>query len=343
MLAAVTSTACRRREPPCSGRRHGTAVEDAWASLVPRSKIAQAPPSPDTCRVPIAEPRDTTSWSRVSWQALAQRADQVIERCGRLGVRVHRSSRFTEYYSTLGAIAARHPRVPSARDLSLCHQAVCEVGDLAAILDSVERTHEPGPWLRKLAIAVNGPPLIEDEKASIARDIQFELMIASLAEAGGLDVHLAEPDLVIEQGGQRIGIAAKRITSEAQVPKRLREATKQITRSGESGLISLDLSLLAHPREGFLLTEAPADAIGKMTGDADRLCVESRRTVLESGEEVARGVLAIVVHVACIYRTADSTTLGVARRWSIGDMPSRDPRSGALTAIYRALQAAVVR
>lgn len=280
-------------------------------------------------------------WSRHSWEELAADADKSIAKMQRFGIQVNEASRFISYRRILKGIA-EHDRdaTRSATDISLAHQAVFEVQELVRILDSIERTASQASWLKKLEVAVNGPPLIEDERrTSIARDTQFELSIASSVAAGGLGVQLGEPDMLFRSGASQAGIAAKRVTSESQLHKRIRQAATQVDGSGKPGFICLDLSLIAHPREGFLQVAIPTQAAVRVKADADSLCYKCREELLKMHNRTRRYVIAVLVHVACIYRRSDSTAFGIARRWSIGSMlDTEDPRSAILGQLYRGLE-----
>ncbi|MFC2083098.1 hypothetical protein ACFLSG_03565 [Candidatus Bipolaricaulota bacterium] len=275
------------------------------------------------------------------WQDIADDAEKAIERIQQLGVRIHGSSRFTQYRKILRAVQQHEASaVQSARDFSLAHQAVSEIGELSSILDSIEEMHEPDPWIAKLATAVNGPVLIEDEcRSSIARDTQFELSIASRAVSGGLDVQLGEPDILIGTSTFQTGIAAKRVTSRAQLRKRIREAARQVGASGKPGFICLDLSLIAHPREGFLQVDSSTIAAMKVRLAADSLCSQCRSELRSMHERTKQSIIAVLVYVLCIYRRSDSTGFGSVTRWSFGSMlADDDPRSELLAQLYRGLE-----
>ena len=103
--------------------------------------------------------RDRLVWTPQSWGDLADDAEKAIERIQRFGVRIHGASRFTRYSKMRAVQQHDTSAVQSARDFSLAHQAVSEIGELSSILDSIEEMHDPDPWIDKLAKAVNGPVL----------------------------------------------------------------------------------------------------------------------------------------------------------------------------------------
>ena len=82
------------------------------------------------------------------------------------------------------------------------------------------------------------------------RDHLLELYVAAVADAAGMAAELAQgpdpranPDVIIDVAGERVGIAVKRVGSAKSVPKHARAAARQIARAAvERGLVFLDVS-----------------------------------------------------------------------------------------------------
>lgn len=80
------------------------------------------------------------------------------------------------------------------------------------------------------------------------RDTQFELFVAAICQSAGLDpIWPAEPDVTCNVGEQKIGIACKRVKGQASFLTRIRDAAKQVQRSGLPGVIALDTVVLFNP------------------------------------------------------------------------------------------------
>ena len=78
---------------------------------------------------------------------------------------------------------------------------------------------------------------------------QFELYVAAMLVHGGLEVTPGEPDLRLLYGYEKVGIAAKRLTSTDpdQASRHVKKAVQQIESTGLRGWIALNLdSRFAH-------------------------------------------------------------------------------------------------
>ncbi len=80
-------------------------------------------------------------------------------------------------------------------------------------------------------------------KSTYARDIQFELLTGATLVWSGLEATPAEPDFHSTLMGERIGIAAKRVTrlSIGAVHDRLRKARRQLKREKLRGFASISI------------------------------------------------------------------------------------------------------
>ena len=131
--------------------------------------------------------------------------------------------------------------------LAEAHRTVLEFYLISAALDDI-----PGMSRQRLTLALGGHDLPdEDKKSTLARDAQFELLVTALIHHAGVrDVAPDEPDVRIKAGDKWIGIAAKRVSSQAQLQKRLRHAGKQIQRQHDAGvefgIIALNLDAVVN-------------------------------------------------------------------------------------------------
>jgi hypothetical protein len=96
----------------------------------------------------------------------------------------------------------------------------------------------------KLAEMLGGADLEANERNPLARNTQFELYIAATLAMGGALIRFAEPDVRLMYAGRDVGIAAKRVTSPAQIRRRTLAAAEQIARAGGGGFIALNLDIL---------------------------------------------------------------------------------------------------
>jgi hypothetical protein len=109
--------------------------------------------------------------------------------------------------------------------------------------------------LKKLAAGTHAHV---DSKSNAAWNFQYEMFLAAVMQRSGYDIMIAEPDVVIKDAGRMIGIAAKRPQSAASVVRNVKKAADQIRNTRLSGLIALDLSLIAGGGVLFVDTEGGA-------------------------------------------------------------------------------------
>jgi hypothetical protein len=150
--------------------------------------------------------------------------------------------------------------------LAESHRTVLEFYVISSALDAI-----PGAWRERLAIAIGGHDVPEEDTSSMPRDAQFELLLVALINlAGFLDVEVSEPDIRVKAGEKWVGIAAKRLTSVSKFRKRLGDATKQIQRQYDSGLefgliaLNLDAAISsAYRHSGVAYARAEFDRMSR--------------------------------------------------------------------------------
>lgn len=103
-------------------------------------------------------------------------------------------------------------------------------------------------WEKRLSQLVGGSACAVDEKKhSSPRDFQFETFVGAVFKLSGFDVAFDEPDIVVSDNAQCIGIAAKRLRSLKRLEKNCKKASQQIINSGRPGLIAIDISHAIKP------------------------------------------------------------------------------------------------
>jgi len=168
----------------------------------------------------------------------ALRAGRIaISRLTELGIHMPSGSRLPAAIARIERAKAR-PIVNIIDDADFAyrlvqsHRTVLEFYVISTALHAI-----PGGWHDRLALAMGGEDIPDEDRSSMPRDAQFELLIISLVHhAGILDIEAAEPDIRVKAGDKWIGIAAKRVTSRAKLRKRLSHASNQIQRQYESGV-----------------------------------------------------------------------------------------------------------
>jgi hypothetical protein len=86
---------------------------------------------------------------------------------------------------------------------------------------------------------------------SLAKDTEWECLVAGLLAAGGLNTAFAEPpDIHFSGVGRSIGVACKKIYSLSNARKQISKGLKQIAKSSIPGILALSLDFLATRDEG---------------------------------------------------------------------------------------------
>lgn len=166
----------------------------------------------------------------------------------------------------------------------LFHQAATELSQLLFITRELPGFLEPIEVKRHLQKLVDGTALPQAEiKSASSRDLQFELYMASILNRGGLNVALAEPDILVGVGRDTTGIAAKRPKSTKNFSKCIADASKQILRSGYEGIIAIDLSVIFNPENGPLNVEKPEDAV--------RMVVQGMQSWISHNHSALTGII----------------------------------------------------
>ena len=157
----------------------------------------------------------------------------------------------------------------------LAYYESCEIVDLLELWEN--RIHEFPGLKEKIQVACKkGPVLADDEVASSSsnrpRNDTFGYLLAGKFLAAGISVvsidgiHSKSPharpttDFSFRWSGDEINVECKRVQSRTQLPRRAKEARKQITRSGRCGIIAIDYSAIARPAGHLLETSSPRRA-----------------------------------------------------------------------------------
>ena len=173
-------------------------------------------------------------------------------------------------------------RVPlRSRQHILAYYESCEIVEL---LELWEYRIDQFPGLKtKLQTACRkGPIVTEDEKSSTssnkARNDVFAYLMAGKFLAAGIPVSTVEGicassgitestvDFSFRWDPLDINVECKRISSPAQMLKRAKGARDQILKTGQSGVIAIDCSLIARPLGTLLETDSPLQAEREMSG-----------------------------------------------------------------------------
>ena len=157
----------------------------------------------------------------------------------------------------------------------LAYYESCEIVDVLQLWE--HRVHQfPGLKAKLKAACRKGPILTDGEKTSNSgnkprNDLFVYLMAGKFLAAG---IYVDSIDGIFARSNVNASIAdfsfcwntldinaeCKRVNSPAQLPRRAKDARDQIARSGRSGIIAIDCSVLARPTGTLLETDSPVRA-----------------------------------------------------------------------------------
>jgi hypothetical protein len=175
-------------------------------------------------------------------ESVVRAAKETIARLESVGIAVSKSSRLPTSQRLIERSHDRRAPDPENRlQADAIADALLTIMDFFLIAHTVAPNHAPDDQVSKIRVALSGAPKETDHSSTLARDIQFELVLGAWIAKSGGRVHLAEPDLRMFLVDDYIGIAAKRVSSGRKIEKRMRAAINQIKSSRRCGVIALNL------------------------------------------------------------------------------------------------------
>jgi hypothetical protein len=265
---------------------------------------------------------------------LRDRTADLIQFLEANGVRVNPSSRLAQYLKQLtAATKADGVTVPKGLDLPIWHRSLIEVDDLNLVARSLSLAPEVKGWREALSRALGGGAVRTDEvKHSLARDIQFELIIASMFRRANYTVELAEPDVVLTSETPQIGIAAKRPRSMNKLDEMIKKADKQIAGSGLQGIVALDMSLIVSPNDDHITTDDYQTAFNHVKDIANNF-VATKGHHITSLVDTAH-TFGVIAHLGIPIFENVTPRLAYGRRWAVSNLCElEDPRAETLRTI----------
>lgn len=231
-------------------------------------------------------------------------SDQLLAGIDRLeayaaanGVAIPRSSRLGLYIAVLRGLNSGRTAHRGPIDVG---GAMFEVRQLIAIVDGLNANPSIAAAFRVL---LDGHYLTLDAPThDPARDKQFELFVAARLALGGLLIELAEPDIVVDLCGNRIGIAVKRPRTAAGIKSAIQKAGRQVRKASPRGFLAVDATMYPLPNAHVL-----AVFLDKVE-DVQRATAERLRGLVYENFELLRprlmqepersGTLGILFHLA---------------------------------------------
>lgn len=212
----------------------------------------------------MAHPQRETRSIPVGPTAQAAAAEWTLDRLAAFGVPLPAGNRLQRARALIHDVNTRRiVLVPDDADLlervNEAQWTIIEQYVIARALGRPGRTLEPN-HARKLEEMLSGADVPDADRNPTARNTQFELYVAAYLTMGEVGVAIGEPDLIIDYLGAPHGLAAKRVRSFKQAPRRAREAADQISAAGMSGIVAVNVDVLlslsdSSPEPARTLTE----------------------------------------------------------------------------------------
>lgn len=200
-------------------------------------------------------------------------------------------------------------------------QSLVSYEELSVILKAVRASSDPEEWYPAIRAMASGDPFplhSGDSDSSSGRDIQFECFVAAICQLGGYAAKLSEPDIRIEGFGHHFVIAAKRPRSRGSVLKNFRKARNQIGKSGERGIIALEISnVILRGQLVRSLTDEDAATFARAT--ADKFFLERKDQFHNLVQESSTFGAFVSLHLPVQTYTATAhKKVATAIRWAVG-------------------------
>lgn len=194
---------------------------------------------------PSEDPAITSSGGSLGYEETLALVDTVKTTAQSLGISMHPASRllrFEQQVKRFGSMTIGGLR-KSDFDFDFFTEGNRDVSEIAFVCKTLPKLF-PGEIAAVLKPLFDGAILPSEDANTFARDKQFESYMAALFVHSGFEVLLKEPDLIIEHERTWYGIAAKRLSSLAQMEKRLKEGISQIGKAGLRGFVALSVDRL---------------------------------------------------------------------------------------------------
>jgi hypothetical protein len=258
-----------------------------------------------------------------TWDENVRDIEALCASLNALGISTVNSSRIGAYSAAFREFK-RRANDGRPLDLKLAVEvltAMCEFPQLKTILNAATSSSDPTIWKDRLARLVSGAASASDDGPSAAgRDFQFESYVGAVCALSGFDVRFAEPDLVVKDKDEVLGIAAKRPRSSKSLAKNLAKARKQIKRSRSPGAIAIDVTYALQANK-CLNTNSIGAAELMVRLVADNFVGENAEHFVDLMREPL--VLGAIVHLqmpVLNYEHSDGPALLWASRWTVAPL-----------------------
>ncbi len=213
--------------------------------------------------------RSRLTQSASTSSALIAGLGRVVDELAKRGITLPNSGRVPTYIRTLKRLRGKPVPLEDPADVTEYLTAVVEGQYVFDTYAGLVHPPEVASWPGKLRLALEGRPELTAEDKS--RAFMMELLVAAAAHRGGLEVHLAEPDVRVVHEGQEFGVAAKRVRSLKKLGNRVRDGAAQVKGEKLKGFVAVDLTVALGFHERFEVVPRFVDAEGLLSAVRQRI------------------------------------------------------------------------
>lgn len=187
---------------------------------------------------------------------------------------------------------------------------------IASALEFLKFEKEKDKYLNDL---LKGTLDFFERKESHAKSILWELEVWTKLKKSIPDVHLEEPDVVVQFGESRISIPCKKIFSEKGVSKVLSNAVSQIENSSKFGIVAMNIDDLL-PESVILNARTFNEQADKLHAENMRFLSNHQRHFLKYLSKSR--IIAVIVSTSIVSDIHDeSPRFNNASEWAIWTIP----------------------
>jgi len=188
--------------------------------------------------VPSGSTTDIRSFARTSVTAAKLDGLELLQLFRRQGLNPNRS---TSLIRLIESTARLSDALLMAKDHEKSYADLFSALQVSRIVDAINTVTNDAPLPRILKELLDGDIDLLARSQSKAKDTLWELELLRMMRANGVKAVLDEPDLLLAGMADEIGVACKKLYSEANFSKVISVAVRQIRRSLKLGLVAVNI------------------------------------------------------------------------------------------------------
>ncbi|MGJ8619076.1 MAG: hypothetical protein ACSHWN_01990 [Methylophilaceae bacterium] len=268
-----------------------------------------------------------------SYQNLANQYSKAIAWMESLGIQVDKN-RVNHYKKTIEYCASSYKTATTEDMNNILPDFISSVIEIHSFIEIFSAfkdipSNQLTKIIKKLQISVNGPlnSISEKAKTTTARNYLFEAYVAARCHRPGRGVSCildASSDTGIKIEDKKIWIECKRITSQNQLEKNIRDATKQLekvmakqTGSCHRGVVALEISKILTTGNEILASEDDDSLIKATDAIMDSYIKENHHVWESIYKRRSKKILGMLVSFSFMSSSKDRNLLVHATQWGL--------------------------